>query len=289
MNPFTGGCHYSAGCKRYQTGCGWCPQLGPKHQDDLSRRIFKRKEKAYKGCNIHIVTLSKWFDDCVRKSSLFKNFPTSIIPHGIPHDIFKKRDRCFSRDRLNLPQDKTLILFGTDYKTERKGFKYLQEALRLLKNKIDPSTIALVIFGPKQDLDRLSKDVRFPLYELGYIQDEALLSAAYSGCDMFVIPSIEEAFGLTCLEAMACGTPVVGFNTGGILDMVISHKTGFLAELKNTEGLADKIEYMITHPEEREEMGLNARKLVEQEYILQIQAKRYLKLYETMLSASRSP
>ncbi|MFH1645682.1 MAG: glycosyltransferase family 4 protein, partial [Candidatus Omnitrophota bacterium] len=286
MNPFTGGCHYAVDCTKYEIGCNSCPQLSSKDPNDLSRRIFKRKEKAYKGRNIHIVTPSKWLAGCAKRSLLFKNFKIDVISHGVSTSVFTKRDKQYSRNLLNLPTNKTLILFGADYKAERKGFKYLMEALKLLKERIDTSNIALVTFGPKQDIRYFSKNTGFTVYQLGRIDNEALLSALYSSCDMFIIPSLEEAFGQTCLESMACGTPAIGFNTGGIPDMIIPHKTGLLVELKNIKDLTDKIEYMLTYPKERQEMGENARKLVEQECTLQIQAKRYLKLYEKMLSAS---
>lgn len=283
-NPITGGCHVPGECTKYQTGCGICPQLGSNDPNDLSRRVFVRKEKAYKGCNISVVASSKHLADSVKKSLLFKNFPIHNIPHGLPINIFKKRNKQSSRKLLGLPQDKVLILFGAYYLTKNKGFAYLREALKLLEKKLDLSKIALVTFGPKQDLDVVFKDMRLPMHQLGYIEDQALLSSLYSGCDMSIIPSLEEAFGQICLESMASGTPVIGFNTGAMIDMINPYKTGLIAELKNKEDLASKIEYMITHPKERQEMGENSRKLIEQEYTLQTQAKRYFKLYEMMLS-----
>ena len=285
MNPFTGGCHYSDSCTRYQVGCGTCPQLGSKNTNDLSRRIFKRKKKAYKNHNLHIVTPSHWLGDCVQKSLLFKDFNVDVIPNGVPTDIFRKRNKVFSRDLLNLPQDKTLILFGAAYLTKRKGFNYLLETLKLLKKKIDTSGIALVTFGPEQEVTTFHKDTQIPVYQLGYIRIEKLLSQVYSSADMYAVPSTQDNSPNTVLESMACKTPVIGFNTGGGLEnIVIPNKTGLLAELKHTKDLSNKIEYMITHPKEREEMGENARKLVEQEYTIQTQAKRYLKLYEMMFN-----
>ncbi len=285
-NPITGGCHITGDCKKYETGCGACPQLGSSDTNDLSREIFKRKEKACKGHNIHVVAPSNMFIGCIRRSQLFRGFKLNVIPQGVSSSTFTKRNKNYSRDLLSLPQDKTLILFGADYKSENKGFKYLLQALKRLKEKIDTSTIALVTFGRHEFIDTFSKDTNILVYLLGYIHDEQLLSSVYSAADMFVIPSLEEAFGQTCLESMACATPVIGFNTGGIPDMITPHKTGLLAELKNTQDLADKIAYMVNHHKERQQMGENARKLVEEEYTLQIQAKRYLKLYEMMLSTS---
>lgn len=286
MNPFTGGCHVAGECTKYETGCGACPQLGSSNLRDLSRRIFKRKEKTYERRNIHFVAPSDWLAGCAKKSSLLKSFKIDIIPHGIQNSVFTKRDRKFSRDLLNLPQDKTLILFGAVYKTENKGFGYLMQALRQLKNNTKTRNIALVTFGPIQDIDNSLEEMGYDIYQLGYVDNENFLSHIYSAVDIFVIPSIQEAFGLVCLESMACGTPVVGFAVGGIPKMIYPYKTGFLVEPKNTEGLYRSIEYMIDHPQEREEMGRNARKIVEQEYTLEMQAQRYCKLYESILKVA---
>lgn len=282
MNPFTGGCHVPRGCTKYKSGCGACPQLGSNDPNDLSRRIFKRKEKAYKGHNIYVVTPSKWLRDCAKKSLLFKNFEISVIPNGAPTTVFTTRDKRFSRDVLNLPQNKTLILFGASYKSKNKGFRYLMQSLKLLKERIDTSKIALVIFGPQYSEDTLSEDMGFSIYSLGYIHDELLLSCVYSAVDVFVIPSLEENFPNTVLESMACGTPVVGFSIGGVSDLVRPGETGLLAKVRDVGELCEKIKWMIDHSKERKQMGLNARKVIEQEYTLEIQAKRYQELYSSL-------
>ncbi len=285
MNPFTGGCHYSQGCTKYETGCGACPQLGSNDPNDLSKKIFKKKEKAYKRHNIHVVVPSKWLRNCAQTGSMFKDFKIEVIPNGIPTKVFKKQDKRFVRDLLNLPQDKALILFGAHYKTERKGFRYLIDALRLIKERItDASKIALVVFGPQLSEDYFLKDVGFPVYSLGYIKDKSLLSCVYSAADIFVLPSLEDNCPNTVLESFACETPVVGFNIGGLLDIVRHGENGLLATTRNAEELAEQIKWMIDHPKQREQMGLNARKVVEQEYTLEIQAKRYQELYSSILS-----
>jgi glycosyltransferase involved in cell wall biosynthesis len=282
-NPFTGGCHVVGECKKYETGCGACPQLGSNSLNDLSRKIFKRKEKACKNKNIHIVTPSKWLADCTKRSRLFKDFSIDAIPNGVATDLFKKHDKKFSRNLLSLPHDITLILFGTAYHVERKSVKLLWEVLKILKGRIDPSKIALVTFGLQWDLDIFSKDTGFTIYQLGYIHDQTLLASLYSSCDMFVMNSLYENFPNVILESFSCGNPVIGVHSGGIPETVIPQRTGLLAEPKNAEDLAGQIEYMITHPKEREAMGENARKLVEQEYTLKIQGERYIELYQKML------
>lgn len=283
FNPITGGCHIPVECTKYETGCGSCPQLGSNDPDDLSRRIFLRKEGAYKGREIAVVAPSGYMADCVKKSVLFKNFKIYTIPHGLPGSVFKKRDKNLSRDLLGLPRDKTLILIRPNHTIENKGFKYLLEALRIIKDRTSRPEIALVVLGPKKDPDILLKETGYPVYQPGYIQDEDMLFAAYSSCDLTVVPSLQEIFGLTCLESMACGTPVVGSKAGEMIEMIMPYKTGLLADPKDIKDLADKIEYMITRPKEREAMGEEARNTAERAYTIDAQARSYLNLYETLL------
>lgn len=281
MNPFTGGCHYAGDCVKYRGNCHACPQLGSTSLNDLSKRIWDRKEKCYKGQSIHVVTPSKWLADCARQSQLFRKFQVDVIANGLSTYTFSEREKQYSRELLGLPKDKILILFGAQsVNNPRKGASYLVNALKLLYSEVSNSNVALVTFGKCSS--NFLNDVGFPIHSLGFIKDELLLSVCYSAAHIFVIPSLEESFGQTCLESMACGTPVVGFDIGGIPDIVRPVETGLLAQTRNAEQLAEQIKWMIYHSKERKQMGLNARKVIEQEYTLEIQAKRYQELYSSL-------
>jgi glycosyltransferase involved in cell wall biosynthesis len=282
-SPMTGGCHVPGDCKKYETECGKCPQLGSKKQKDLSYEIFHRKKEFYRKRSMNIVTPSKLLYDDTKKSALLKDFPTHIIPHGISTNTFSMRNKDFSRELLGLPKDKVLLLFGAAYASKNKGFTYLARAIDILKTKMDVSRIALVVFGPPQSEEKRPTISGVTVYPLGYIQDPLLLSCCYNAADIFVMPSLQEVFGLTCLESMACGVPVVGFNTGGLPEMIMSGKTGFVAEIENLQDLTKYIEWMIAHPAEREQMGKNARTLVEAKFSLEIQTKKYFDLYSSLL------
>lgn len=284
MNYFTGGCHYSSGCVKYKTGCGACPQLGSKDPNDLSRKIFKIKEKAYRGHNICVICDSSWMLDRAKESPLFKNFRAETCHYDTETSVFKKYDKRYSRDILKLPQDKIIVLFGAAYCPERKGLRYLIRALELLKDKtrID---IMLVTFGAEQS--ELS-DGAFSVRQLGKMDDENVLAQVYSAADIFVIPSLEEAFGQTCLEAMSCGTAVIGSRTGGIPDMILDGKTGILVTPGNAAELARGIGWLIEHPQERDKMAKEAEAMVGKEYAFPAQARRYVKIYESMLSKKYS-
>jgi glycosyltransferase involved in cell wall biosynthesis len=279
MNPFTGGCHYSRGCRKYESMCGACPQLGSGKDDDLSKEIWARKECYYRDRRIHVVTPSRWLADCARKSQLFKKHKVEVIPNSVQTTIFEVKDKKQSREYFNLPKEGGLILFGAENASNpRKGIKNLTNALGLLEDKIG---IGVVIFGSMSDT--LMKDIRFPVYPLGAIKDEASLAYCYSAADVFVIPSLEDNLPNTVLESMACGTPVVGSDVGGIPDMVKPGKTGALAKAGDVQELADGIQWMMEHPEDRRQMGINAREVVGREYTLEIQARRFIDLYESYI------
>ncbi|MCK4782107.1 MAG: hypothetical protein KAV87_00040, partial [Desulfobacteraceae bacterium] len=120
MNPFTGGCHYAGDCVKYRGNCHACPQLGSASLNDLSKRIWDRKEKCYKGKRIHVVTPSKWLADCARQSQLFRKFQADVIANGLSTYTFAEREKQYSRELLGLPKDKILILFGAQSTTNAR-------------------------------------------------------------------------------------------------------------------------------------------------------------------------
>ncbi len=281
MNPFTGGCHYDLGCGRFRQNCGTCPQLGSHREDDLSRSIHRRKEQAFSRMNpemVRIVAGSHWLANAARSSSLLSRFNITTIHCGIDAETFRPRDRYDLRAELNIPMSAFVVLFAADeINNQRKGLNHLLQALRKIQSQKE---IFLLSVGGGSKID-----APFPHIHLGKFTNDQMLSIFYNAGDCFVIPSIQEVFGLTALEAMACGTPVVGFDTGGIPDMVRPGETGLLARPADSDDLSAQILWMIEHPAERKAMGENARRMVEREFTNTIQARRYISLYEELEQA----
>jgi len=281
MNPFTGGCHYNEGCERFLAGCGKCPQLVSDEELDLSRNIFERKKKAldsFDSDQLHIIAQSKWIAGEIRKSLILERFAVHVIPNGIDSEKFFPRNKTFSKEVLGIPPKNKMVLFVADSTLrKRKGFDLLLGALHRMPNMKDLTLLAAGAF-PRNFTSDL--DCRF----LGEQKDDRFLSIIYSAADVFVISSRQDNLPNTVLEAMACGTPVVGFAVGGIPDMIRQGQTGWLAAPESMESLSDAICRGLTNSEEREMFGRNARKLIEAEYSLDLQVKRYLDLYERLLS-----
>jgi glycosyltransferase involved in cell wall biosynthesis len=280
MNPFTGGCHYDRNCGKFADACGSCPELGSLEEADLSRRIWQRKRGALKKIHakrLRIVADSNWLASQAKKSSVFREFPVEAIHYGLDVEKFAPRDRAAARSVLGLPPSAKIILFVADHPNiRRKGFATLADALTGLT--ADPE---LFLLSMGRDKPEFSKP--FPHLHLGYVVEERFQSIIYSAADIFVIPSLQEAFGQTALEAMACGTPVVGSDAGGIPEIVRDGATGFLFPAGDPRSLAAAIEKLLGDEMRRALMGAECRRAAVDGYTLEVQAKRYAKLYEKML------
>ncbi len=284
MWSFTGGCHYSNNCDRYINSCGSCPHLKSHKNNDLSHWVWQRKAKAWKNLNLTLVTPSKWLAECVSSSSLFKEKRVKVIPNGIDTKNYKpflQRDE--GRKLLNLPLDKKLVMFGANggTKDQRKGFHLLLAALQSLINQGWQDKIELVIFGSSESINLPNLDIR--IHYLGRLHDYISMVMAYSLADVMIVPSTQESFGQTASESLACGTPVVAFNATGLKDIVDHQQTGYLAEPYQTEDLAKGIAWVLSDSERHHKLRANAREKAEREFNLQLQANRYLSLFEEIL------
>lgn len=242
MWPFTGGCHYSNSCKAYEDSCGKCPVLNSNKNNDISKKLFRRKQKAFKSLeNMTIVGLSKWLVQCSKSSSLFEEKRIVNLPNPIDTAVFKPFDKMKARELWNLPLDKKLVLFGAMSGTsdERKGFEELTSALAAINSK----NIELLIFGSTRP--ETPFEFGFKTHYLGELHDDTSLVTLYSAADVTVTPSKQENLSNVIMESLSCGTPVVGFNIGGNKDLIDHKKNGYLAEPFKEEDLSKGIEWVL--------------------------------------------
>jgi len=283
MWPFTGGCHYDQECSRYRESCGQCPMLNSSKNWDLSRWIWWRKQKAWKDLDFIVATPSHWLGDCAKASSLFCDLRVEVIPNGLDLSRFKPFDKRIARELLFLPQDKKLILFGAIDSTsdKRKGFQFLQPALQALANNERENEIELVVFGSSKPPN--PPELSMKTHYLGHLPGDLSLGLLYAAADVMVAPSIQEAFGQTASEAMACGTPVVAFGTTGLLDIVDHKRTGYLAQPFDAEDLAKGIAWVLEDEERWQVLSRQSRQKVEDEFAIESVAQRYAELYKEVL------
>ena len=279
QQAFTGGCHYDTGCERWRTGCGQCPQLGQPSARDFSAGSWERKKKAYADGpdGLTVVTPSRWLGRLAAESPLLGDKRVEVIPHGVPTATYHPGGRDGLRRAFGLGGKDRALLFVADWvSNRRKGFGVLQEALAGLQGPVGGRLVLFSVGRKSPEGPRNHEHIA-----LGSIENEELMAAVYSAADLFVAPSLQEAFGNTVMESLACGTPVIGSHTGGIPDMVRPAETGWLFETGNAEVLRATLQEALAT---RDLTGLRTRcrEVAQREYSLELQAERYRKLYQTL-------
>lgn len=276
MKPFTGGCHYSATCKEYLYRCENCEQLLNDTQE-LSSKVLDAKKKILEQSNITIVTPSVWLANEAKKSSLFHNKNIVVIPNSIEANIFKPMDKAEAKMTLGISPDNIVLAFGALSHTEkRKGFQELLISMNQLARTIDTDRIIALFFGNES-----SNNFPFRVVNIGNISDDEKLALAYNAADLFILPSLEDNFPNTILEAMSCATPVIAFDTGGVQD-IVSEENGKVVPYADTSALCDEVRFLIVEKEIRIKKGILARHLIEKKYQIHHQAEAYLNLFNSL-------
>lgn len=284
MWAFTGGCHYTAGCDRYEVGCGQCPQLRSLQEDDLSRVVWRRKHDTWDRLDLWLVPISNWLAECAKRSLLFNKMPIKVIPNGVDSRRFRPVSRARARAVWNLDPTKRCILFGAlgAVQDDRKGFPQLIEAMRELGQSPLAESTELIVFG---DLEPdASPAMSLPVRFLGRIDNDEHLAMLYAAADVMVVPSLQEAFGKTLIEAMACGTPVVAFAGGGPSDIVVHRETGYLADPGDPVDLARGIVWCLEDPDRTKKLGKRSRARIEESFDINVVADKYRSMYFNILA-----
>lgn len=280
--PFTGGCHIPLDCRRYTSSCGSCPALGSTRERDLSRWTWHRKARSWQGVPLTVVTPSRWLARCARDSSLFRNLRIEVIPNGLDLARTQVVNKAFARKVFGLAEGKKYILFGAVSSTSdrNKGFQFLEPALRKLSQAGFGSDHEVLVFGSTEPEN--PPGFALKTHYLGYFHDEVSMSLLYSAADLFVAPSMQENLPNTIMEAMACGTPCVAFDVGGIPDLICHKENGFLAEPFRPESLAEGMAWVLKGEADAATLARACRIKVESEFNIVTCGERYLKLYREL-------
>jgi len=276
MQSFTGHCAHSYDCNKWQSVCGNCPSLTtyPWIDFDTSAFILKTKKQIYKKTDLYIVTPSNWLKDKVEKSIL-NHLPIYTIHNGINTAIYHPQDKQSCQEKLGIPKDKKVILFSAErgLKNHFKGGEYIQN---IIKNHSDYSLLFINIGGG----NKIEKDDT--LWSIPYIQDALIMSMYYSASDIYLYPSLADNCPLVLLEAMACGLPIVTFQTGGIPELVLHMETGYVAKYKDAEDFNYGFNLLIKDKNLRTKMAENGIKRVTENFTSEIMNQKYISLYQSI-------
>lgn len=289
MWAFCGAEHYTEQ-RRWQDGYTTYNKTADAKGVDLNRFTWNKKKSLWKK-PLHIVTPSHWLAECVRSSALMKDWPVKVIHNAIDTDFWRPLDKLLARKVLGFPSDVNIIMFGAigGSKDTRKGFDLLDKALQLLKDKL--ANIMLVVVG--QSEPEVPPDLGFPVHFTGHISSERELREHYNAADLIVIPSRQDNLPNMGVEALACGRPLVAFDTCGLPDLVKHQKTGYLAKAFDCEDLARGMAWVITQKQVnsvaanlREAsfsgLELNCRQYAKENFAYPVVAKQYAELFASL-------
>ena len=282
MWPFTGGCHYALDCKEYTRECGECPYLKKPRKNDLSHRLWKKKLEIFRDTQVNVITPSAWLQECVEGSSLLKHWPVRTIHNPVNSDILKAVDRVKACANLGLDPSKKYILFGAaTMKNVLKGFNYFLEASSAIAGESWlKEDVEILLFG------KANEDVArsFPLKtrNIAFVSSISTIVELYSVAHLFVIPSLQDNLPNTIIESMLCGTPVVGFNTGGIPEMIEHKVNGYLAEYKSSDDLAAGMRWILASGS-YEKLSADTRKLALERFSRDRSVEMHIELYRKLL------
>ena len=272
MWPFTGICHHAGPCARFHHSCGNCPYLKAPSDNDLSHRVFRKKKAAYARGRIDFVACSRWLGELAGKSPLTVGHGVASIPNPIDTGKYFPGDKAEAKQKLGLPADKRIILFAAVKASDkRKGMDYLIEAGKRINNK----EVLFLIAGTNGD--EIARQLPGLSVNAGFVASDKMPDF-YNAADVFVTPSLQDNLPNTLMEAMACGTPCVGFNTGGIPEMIDHRKNGYVAEYRNAEDLIRGLLWTLFEADFRQ-LSENARGKVLSEYAEEKVVNRYLTIY----------
>ena len=285
MWPCTGICHHARDCEGYWHDCGNCPYLLKPSKHDLSYSVYQQKKKTLAGHRINYVACSQWMEQQARKSSLLQGQNIVSIPNPINTSIFRPSNKQEARERCILPQDMKLILFGSVKITDkRKGVLYFIDSCKLLAERHPElkEQIGVVVLGNRSEF--LADQLPFKVFPQEFLMDDHKIADIYNSVDLYATPSLEENLPNTIMEAMACGVPCVGFNVGGIPEMIDHLHNGYVADYKSTEDFTNGIYWVLNAPD-YDRMSAEATRKVQTHYSSRVIAQKYIQIYNKLLGS----
>lgn len=283
----TGHCAFPHDCERWQIGCGQCPypDTHPAIQRDATSIEWRLKRWAYSRSRLAIIALTQRHAESARQG-LLGRFPIHCIPNGIDTDVFRPQDHARCRSAFGLPPDRPVMMFAAlSLAQQRKGGDLLIAALQHLPETIRDSLVLLLVGG---DGAAIRGAIGIPSVDLGVVEQPETMAAAYGAADLFVSPTRADALPLVLVEAMACGTPLVAFDVGGVSALVRPGVTGYLARPEDPADLAAGIAEVLGDDTRRRIFSNNCRAIALAEYSASSVTARHLQLYETLTAGAVS-
>jgi glycosyltransferase involved in cell wall biosynthesis len=284
MWAFCGAEHYADDARWRE---GYRSDNRPPHESgfDLNRWTWQRKRRHWQR-PLQLLCPSRWLADCVRASALMHDWPVRVIPNPIDTEFWRPAPKAQARELLGLPPDAPLLLYVAHggSRDPRKGFAQLREALLAASARLP--ALELVVCGQPEPREPEIPGVR--TRHLGIVHDDLTLRLACSAADALVLPSLLDNLPNSGVEALACGTPVVAFEVGGLPDIVTHLQNGYLAPARDASGLAAGIHWVLSDPARHAALRAAARRHAERTFAESVVLPALLEVYAEALARGGS-
>jgi len=278
--PLTGHCIYPKDCQKWQTGCVGCLSLDAMFPmlADNADRMWKVKRRVYSQLDVDIVVASEFMMDLVKRSPLTAHFErVHLVPFGVKTSVYLDDSRRReSRRLLGVPEDDLVLLFRST-SSDVKGLSHILKALRLRRPERKTTLLTVDQKGLIRGLSGA-----YNIVELGWVENESLHPHVFSACDVFLMPSTAEAFGLMALEAMAAGRPVICFEGTSLPSVTHAPQCGVAVPMGDVDALRGAIDQLARDPQEAQRRGDLGRSIAEQHYSHERYLDSLASLYESV-------
>lgn len=282
----TGYCTYSLGCERFRDACGECPQLDlpyPGLSRDTTSQLLAMKRSAVTNSRFNLLVHTKYLEDFYASTFVGKR-PIEQIYYGVDTTVFKPIDRDQAESDLGLPSTTrlTLGLVHSDITDRRKGLLPLIESLQSLADKM-PDRLRLLVIGASSDRARQFATSNLPIVTLPFLRDTSSLAKALNACDVLLYPTRADNLSLTCLDALACGVPVISSRVGGQPEAIRDNVNGFLCEPDQLELFSERVAELASDEQLRQRLANEARRIAVAEFDIEIYISNLIAYYNRIL------
>lgn len=274
---FLGGhCIHHGSCDKWKTQCYDCEHLDSPIAiaEDTSAIRFLQNKIAWQNSNISVIVSSKWMENKVAASPVFAGKTVYRVPFGVDQSVFCPADTALVRRELNIPEQNFVVMFRAD-KNPFKGLALIRDTLSRIRF---PAPVTLLLVGQKGEM-RDFKD-RFDVRDYGWLTDDRQLARLYQACDLFLMPSKQESFGMMAIEAMSCGKTVLA-TAGTALDGVMnSPNAGIAVPEADFEA---ELQSLVDNPAKRAQHGEASLQFAREAYSSQRYVESMQQAYDDIL------
>jgi glycosyltransferase involved in cell wall biosynthesis len=285
----TGHCAYPLDCEHWKSGCGQCPYLDiyvPIRRDQSAENC-RIKRDALAASRLGLATPSRWLMRMAEDAGVVgENIEARVIPNGVDTTVYRPGDKSAARDALGLPQDRPIITFAGRALNESpyKGFSTLADAVGILAARADTPELLFLAIGSDAPPQRIG---RSELRSVPFTEDSARVASYYHAADIYVHPARAENLPLAVIEAMACRTPVIASNVGGIPEIIDDGTSGLLFPPDDAAALAEAIAGLLASDGRRGAISEAASRTVAARFTLGMQVDAYLDWYRELVDRRR--